>query len=407
MSRYMNVEVGRQTRLILVLLVMWNLAVGLLFVIASPFSEFHWKVFIIDKYDYSDELDRAVVAALAEVGYDPSLYLVENNTYEHEAFDEEYQVGIKWREYSRRLDVPRDSTLVTPKQLKVLESVIEPYGATVTEIKENYVADARIISLEVVSKQSVRETEFNLVHDSITITQYGVLPPKSITEQTGKVAIIVDDIGYRVEGVEAFLAIDRPLSFAVLPNTPYMQSEAAKIDEAGHTVLLHMPMEALDSQIDPGPGSIRVDMTRQEILETVFTDLSKVPYVKGVSNHMGSRVTANPDVMNVVLTTLLEEELFFVDSKTTSHSVVEEIASEVGIGFASNDFFLDNKSDVEYIRERIRTMAKKALRDGYAIGILHDRMGSSQAIASMIPELESAGIELVYVEELISFGTTE
>lgn len=403
----MNIVFESQIRFGIVMFVLWNLAFGVLFLTVLPYTEVEPRVLLADKHDYSRQIDDIVLSSLEQLHVYSTMYLTEENVYEKELFDADENVGVRWTKFVRRLEMPKEAPFVVRDSLSILDARLAEFGAKIVDFEEDYVLGSRILSFQVSCTESVGDMTFNPVVETVTIVQNGVLPPHSVTGQTGKIAIVVDDVGYRVEGVEAFLAIGRPLSFAVLPGTPFAQSEVAKAGQAGYTVLLHLPMEPLNSESDPGSLSVNVSMPREEIEQIVLEGLEQVLGAIGVNNHMGSRATADVDVMKVVLSALSNKGLFFLDSRTTSATVSKEVAEEIGIAFGMNDFFLDNKSDVQYIKERIRTLAKKALRDGYAIGILHDRRGNPQAIASMIDELETAGIELVYVEELIERGSPE
>lgn len=403
----MNVIVEPQIRIGLVLFVLWQLALGVLFVTTLPYTEVEPKVLIVEKHDYSKYINDIVLEELEELQVYSSMYLTEENVYEKELFDADENVGITWTKFARRLEVPIEAPFIIRDSLSKLNARLAEHGARIVDFEEDYISGARIVTFQIGYTESIGNVTFHLVIETVTIVQRGVLPPHSVSGQTGKIAIVVDDVGYRVKGVEAFIAISRPLTFAALPGTPYVRSEVAKAREAGYTVLLHLPMEPLSPDSNPGPLSVKVSMTEAEIEEVILWGLEQVPGAVGVNNHMGSRATADMDVMKAVLSSLAEKGLFFLDSRTTSTTVSKAVAEEIDIALAMNDFFLDNKSDVEYIKERIRALAKKALRDGYSIGILHDRPGSPEAIAAMINELETAGIELVYIEELIGHGGAE
>jgi polysaccharide deacetylase 2 family uncharacterized protein YibQ len=409
----MNVNVRTQIRICMVLFILWNLVLGILFLTALPHigteteHETNTQMLLVDGYDYTRQIDQILLESLEQLNISYSMHLTEEDSYERQLFDSEKNAGIKWMKFERRFELSKEVPFIALHSLDALNARLAEYGARIEDIGEDYVSGTRILSFQVSYTESVRDVMFNPVIETITIVHHGVLPSHSVTGQTGKVAIVVDDIGYRIEGVEAFIAISRPLTFAVLPYTPYVRSEAARANEAGYTVLLHLPMEPLNSAADPGPFSINVPMSEEEIQQVIEAGLSKVPYAVGVNNHMGSRATSDFDTMEKVLSILLDKGLFFLDSKTTPVSVGKEVAETIGISFTANDFFLDNNSDLEYIKERIRILAKKALRDGYAIGILHDRRGAPQAIAAMVDEIEAAGVELVYIEELINVGGTE
>jgi polysaccharide deacetylase 2 family uncharacterized protein YibQ len=105
--------------------------------------------------------------------------------------------------------------------------------------------------------------------------------------------------------------------------------------------------------------------------------------------------------METVLDVLQGQGLFFVDSRTSSRSVAFESARRLNIPSGKNMVFLDNEPDVEYIKGRIRILGRKALEMGAVIGIGHDRPDTLEALAQMIDELETAGIELVYLRNIL------
>ena len=55
-------------------------------------------------------------------------------------------------------------------------------------------------------------------------------------------------------------------------------------------------------------------MDEGEIRRRIETDLTAVPYVAGVNNHMGSRFMEDEARLAVVMEELAKKGLFFVDS---------------------------------------------------------------------------------------------
>ena len=62
---------------------------------------------------------------------------------------------------------------------------------------------------------------------------------------------------------------------------------------------------------------------------------------------------------------------------------------------------MDHDKTLESIKASIRTAMKKAARDGRAIAIGHPHPLTAQAIREMIPEIEGAGIQLVFASEVV------
>lgn len=216
-----------------------------------------------------------------------------------------------------------------------------------------------------------------------------------------RLAIVIDDWGYSWPAAEAFLALDAPLTAAVLPNAPYARRQALLARRRGFEVLVHLPMEPQSPHADPGDGAITTDLPDEEIRHRVEQAIEAVPGAVGVSNHMGSRATADPRVMAQVLAVVGERGLFFLDSHTTPDSVAGRVAEAVGVPWAQNQVFLDSQPDPAAVRRQLELAVRRALATGYAIAIGHVRPATARVLAEALPELRRRGIELVPVSALI------
>jgi len=223
-----------------------------------------------------------------------------------------------------------------------------------------------------------------------------------------KVAIVIDDIGFDIEKADELINMDLPITLAILPHLKYSSEIALRALAEGKEVLLHLPMEPKGyPDQKPGPGAIFTDMSDDEIIKIVKNDLRSVPGVKGVNNHMGSAFTENKEKMKVVLNLLKERELFFLDSKTSSKSVVYEAAKEIGIRYAKRTIFLDNKINEKAIRDQIRKVIAQAKARGKAIAIGHPHKATIQALMDMFIVFKENGLKVVPVSELlISFPSS-
>jgi|GEM_PF-3236938 polysaccharide deacetylase 2 family uncharacterized protein YibQ len=232
----------------------------------------------------------------------------------------------------------------------------------------------------------------------------GVLKPPSPLEQPirprAQVAIIIDDLGFVQEATEAFWELEIPLTFAVLPWGRYSKTHACEARKRNQEVILHLPLEPLDPQTDPGPGVLRTDFSPEQIRQQLRANLAAVPGIIGVNNHMGSKGTQDRPLMQLLMAELKQAGLFFIDSLTIHTSVAATVAHEHGVPTAVRDVFLDG-SGVEAIPAQIDLLIEKALTAGSAIGIAHTRPGVAAALQSAMPRFEAAGIELVHVSTLV------
>ena len=197
-------------------------------------------------------------------------------------------------------------------------------------------------------------------------------PPHTHAEQLPRIAIIIDDLGYELSLGRRAIALPGPVACAVLPGTPRGPTLAAAANAQGKEVLLHLPLQALQSNGTEEPGGIVLDMSRSEFSATFAKDLESVPYAIGVNTHRGSLLTRHPGHMAWLMEEISSRgSLFFVDSYTTNDSVALQLALESGVPAVKRDIFLDpDRSPETVVREfaRLKSMARK---HGLAVAIGH------------------------------------
>lgn len=220
-------------------------------------------------------------------------------------------------------------------------------------------------------------------------------------EVRGKVAIIIDDMGYQKEIAERIMNLNFPVAISVLPFLPHSQMVAQMAKEKGMTVLLHLPMEPHNSNVNPGKGAIFTTMNEEEIRAKMLANLQNLPYVDGINNHMGSKATENREVMKIVLSEIMERDIFFIDSMTSPDSIAYKLSKEMGIKTAQRSVFLDNEQDMDYIRNQVNVLKEFALKNGNAIAIGHPFCNTIDVLTEAGLMLQAAGIKIVKLEELL------
>ena len=223
-------------------------------------------------------------------------------------------------------------------------------------------------------------------------------PPK---EGRPKVAIIIDDLGYDRRMAKKFLSLDNQLTFAVLPQAPHTRSIAKTIHKNGGELMLHLPMEPSEyPSVDPGPGALLSSMSADELLAQLKKHLDEVPGIKGVNNHMGSKLTAQSTRIYQIFSILKQEGLFFIDSRSTADTVGRPSARLFQIPFAERDVFIDHDQKPDAIRGQIRRLIRVAKKNGEAIGIAHPSKTTYQVLKEMLPELKKK-VRLVPASEVV------
>lgn len=216
-----------------------------------------------------------------------------------------------------------------------------------------------------------------------------------------EVAIIIDDMGYNKSIANKFANLEKKLTFSVLPNSPHKREIATNAHNKGLEIMLHLPMEPFEyPRIDPGPFALLVSMTPDEITAQLSKDIATIPFAKGVNNHMGSRMTTMSSKMYQIFTILKKEDLFFIDSRTSSQSLCKPSARLLQISFAQRDVFLDHFQTADAIRRQIRNLIRKAVKNGSAIGIAHPHKTTYEVLKEELPFMRKK-IRIVHASELV------
>ena len=216
-----------------------------------------------------------------------------------------------------------------------------------------------------------------------------------------KVAIIIDDIGYDKNIAQKFLDLDAVLTFSILPYSPHDKKIAKMAHSKGFDVMLHLPMEPNEYPlINPGPGVLLTSMSPDQLINQLNEDLNDVPFVKGVNNHMGSKMTTVAPQLYQIFSVLKKRKLYFIDSRTTVDTLYGPSAQLLQIPFAQKDVFIDHIPKPDFIRKTIHRLIKIAGSHGEAIGIAHPHTTTYEVLREMLPELKEKTI-LVRASDIV------
>ncbi|WP_216829505.1 divergent polysaccharide deacetylase family protein [Alkalihalobacterium elongatum] len=186
-------------------------------------------------------------------------------------------------------------------------------------------------------------------------------------------AIIIDDFGGDVKGVEEFFKSKIPITVAVMPFLEHSKDQALKAHELGLEVMLHLPLEPKKGKKSwLGPNPITSDLSHEEIRKRVTAAIESIPHIAGINNHMGSKIVEDEEIMRIILEVVKEYDLYVIDSGTSGKSVIPKLAEEMNIPWSIRDTFLDDThSSSGHVHKQMLKLAKVATKKGAAIGIGH------------------------------------
>lgn len=223
-----------------------------------------------------------------------------------------------------------------------------------------------------------------------------------IQARAATIAIIIDDLGYAQRPSKRAVDLPGAVTLAFLPHTPYAYQLAERARREGKETMLHLPMQSIAPHA-LGPGGLTLAMARADFARTLRDDLSSLPPVAGINNHMGSLLTQHPGDMDWLMRDIASiGGLYFVDSRTTASSVALVEARRMGIPATSRNIFLDaTPNDAAFVRRQLAELIRQARRRGTAVAIGHPYRATLKVLKAQIPRLGEQGIRLVPVSQII------
>ena len=330
----------------------------------SP-EDFSQKVFLVD---------QIIQSQLYEFGIQKKNILLHQSSLKKEG-------GLVWKQSSLKV--------------RVLPSL--PFSLVEGNLRRSLTALGRPVSIQSSQKSESLQLEVRILgRVTHQLTFVCSIPPGLKMGLHPKIAIVIDDLGGENKISQELLRWDLPVTFSILPFTPYSKTLAGEAHRKGREIILHLPMEPRGyPQVRPGEGVLLEEMDETNLLRQLSKDIEAVPYINGVSNHMGSRLMEDPEKIKIVLSELKRRGLFFLDSRTTPQTIGLQVAQSVGLKAMERSIFIDNSSAEEDIKKQLEQLIQISLSKGKAIGIGHPHPSTIKSLKEMIPKMKEMGIELV------------
>jgi len=222
-----------------------------------------------------------------------------------------------------------------------------------------------------------------------------------VVDHRPALAVVIDDLGMNRRAAAALNRLPAPLTLAFLPYATKLDEQAQAARAAGHELLVHVPMEPRGREW-PGPNALTSELTPDQLVAQLGSQLDSFRGFVGINNHMGSLLTADPERMAIVMAELRRRGLLFLDSRTTPQSVAGRQAARMGVPYAERDVFIDNQLDLEAVLAQLARAERIAAQHGHAVVIGHPHEVTIEALEIWLPTLEARGIALVPISTIVA-----
>ncbi|MBC8203873.1 divergent polysaccharide deacetylase family protein [bacterium] len=231
-----------------------------------------------------------------------------------------------------------------------------------------------------------------------------IIPAWAGQNDNPKIALVFDDFGYLLPSsdvYQGFLNIDCPIAVSIIPGLPHSTQTAEDFFKAGKEVLIHMPMEAVNSY-GREPICLLTGMGADTIRGLFYQSMVDIPCCVGISNHQGSKFTGDSLSVSWFISILKDTELFCIDNLTTPKTVLYDRCRNQGIPVLKRDVFLDtNLEEGETITGRFKQLARIAKSRGYAVGVGHRYKKTLTALQNFLNSPDAEEVEIVLPSVLL------
>ena len=215
------------------------------------------------------------------------------------------------------------------------------------------------------------------------------------------IAVVIDDMGVSQRRTKDITSLKAPLTASFLTYSSNLAPQIENARQAGHEIMIHVPMEA-QKQVDAAPDVLTTQMTPDELRRNFSAMLEKFHGIKGINNHMGSKLTEDEPRMEVIMEVLKQHNLFFLDSKTSAKSKAETAAKNRRVAYGHRHVFLDNNNDKAYILGQLALTERLARKNGYALAIGHPKSQTYEALKEWLQTLDKKQIRLLHLSEIMA-----
>lgn len=222
--------------------------------------------------------------------------------------------------------------------------------------------------------------------------------PFAQLSHAARIAIVIDDIGYRVHEDNEIYALPLAVNVAIIPSAPHAKARAQQAQRQGRDTLIHMPMQP-KGNLKLEPNGLILGLSAAEVAHRVDLAQHIIPNAIGMNNHMGSAATANLPLMTSLMQQLAQRGLSFLDSKTIGSSVAGKVGKTYGVPVLERNIFLDDDNEYTSVLTQFHKALQYARKHGTAIVIGHPRKNTIAVLKQQLFQLPS-DIQLVRISQL-------
>ena len=221
----------------------------------------------------------------------------------------------------------------------------------------------------------------------------------------GRVAIVVGGLGIGLAATaNAITKLPPAVTLAFAPYGQDLDTLATRAREAGHEIMLQVPMEPFDyPDSDPGPRTLTAAAKPAENLDHLRWAMGRFTGYVGIMNYMGGKLTADERALQPILREIGSRGLAFLDDGSSARSVATSLKAPTPV--ARGELVVDaniRPDQVDRALEKLEAAARSST--GVAVGTASALPVSLDRIARWAKGLDAKGILLVPASAALRAG---
>jgi polysaccharide deacetylase 2 family uncharacterized protein YibQ len=224
--------------------------------------------------------------------------------------------------------------------------------------------------------------------------------PFDRSDKRPRVAVILSNETDRgAAAMAAAVKLPGAITLALTPYTPNLPDWAARAHQAGHEILLGLPMEPIDLSIyDPGPLALLSSAEPAANRERLDKLLGRANGYVGALPLGGGRLLADADKLRPILAELHRRGLLFVEVSGPAGNAVAATAGD--LPRVKVDQVVEAETR-EALERRLAELEGAARRGGAVVGLVGANPAAIDKVGAWAAGLEARGIALAPVTAML------
>ncbi|MHA1597697.1 MAG: divergent polysaccharide deacetylase family protein [Alphaproteobacteria bacterium] len=224
-----------------------------------------------------------------------------------------------------------------------------------------------------------------------------------------RLGLIVSGLGLSIAATDAAIRLlPGSVTLAFDPYADGLEDWAAKARQAGHEVLMMMPLESNKFPYeDPGPKALTTTNDPDENRFRLEFVLSRMSGYVGVLTTMGSKFAESDEHLRVFLEEINRRGLILVEGKNEASTLATTVAAEIGLPRVAVDVVLDDIPSKQSIDRSFGEIEEVIASGSVGVGVAEPYPASIERIIAWQTALKDKKVVLAPITAIVGRQPTK